>query len=346
MNDAFFLFVESGTRANRFPMMNTSFEMLYQRMPQASMVLDTNLAFIAANEAYCRAVERSRDELIGRYIFDAFPDTPERLEPVLDVFKRTLSGDVTRLERQPYKLHMADGRIMDRLWDIEQFPIYSETGAVEYLVQYCEDVTEREALRVQRDLVSAELNHRVRNTLAVVQSVAEHTSLTAQDYDSFLKSFQGRLSAISRNFAALSESHWQGLDLESVISAELEPYAGPVLDRITIDGPPLTLSVKATKDTSMLVHELTTNASKYGFLTQPEGRLSISWRVEDGVLQVNWHETGMTGISVPDRSGFGFQLFDLMPNITVERVFEPDGLKLKAEIPFDIVSNELVFGRS
>ena len=67
--------------------------------------------------------------------------------------------------------------------------------------------------------------------------------------------------------------------------------------------------------------------------------------MEDGVLQVNWHETGMTGISVPDRSGFGFQLFDLMPNIMVERVFEPDGLKLKAEIPFDIVSNELVFGR-
>ncbi len=309
------------------------------------MVLDTNLAYIAANEAYCRAVERSRDELIGQYIFDAFPDTPERLESVLEVFNRTLAGEVTTLENQPYKLQMPDGRILDRLWDLEQFPIYSDTGVVKYMVQYCEDVTEREALRVQRDLVSAELNHRVRNTLAVVQSVAEHTGEAAQDYESFLQSFQGRLSAISRNFAALSESHWQGLDLESVVAAELEPYAGPVLERISIDGPTITLSVKATKDTSMLVHELITNASKYGFLTQPAGRLSIGWRIEDGILHVTWSESGLEGISAPDRTGFGFQLFELMPNVTVERNFAPDGLKLEVEIPVAIVSDELVFGR-
>lgn len=325
--------------------MKASFETLFQRMPQASMVLDTNLAYIAANAAYCRAVERSRNELMGRYIFDVFPDTPERLEPVLEVFNRTLAGEVTTLENQPYKLQMPDGRILDRLWDLEQFPIYSETGDVKYMVQYCEDVTEREALREQRDLVSAELNHRVRNTLAVVQSVAEHTGEAARDYESFLQSFQGRLSAIGRNFAALSESHWQGLDLESVVSAELEPYAGPVLERISIDGPKLTLSVKATKDTSMLVHELITNASKYGFLTQSSGRLSIGWRIEDGILRVTWRESGLEGISVPVRTGFGFQLFELMPNVSVERHFAPDGLKLDVEIPVAIVSDELVFGR-
>jgi len=326
-------------------MITPSFEMLFQHMPQASMVLDHQLVFIAANEAYCRAVERTRDELIGSYIFDAFPDTPERIEPVLAVFKRTLAGEVTKLEKQPYKLQLPDGRVLDRLWDIEQSPIYSESGAVEFVVQYCEDVTEREALRSQRDLVSAELNHRVRNTLAVVQSVAEHTGLAATDYESFLQSFQGRLSAISRNFAALSESHWQGLVLESVVAAELEPYAGPVLERISIDGPALTLSVKATKDTSMLVHELITNASKYGFLTQPNGRLSIRWRIEDEILRVSWNESGLNGISAPERTGFGFQLFEMMPNVTVERDFAPDGLKLKVEIPVDIVSNELVFGR-
>lgn len=325
--------------------MHPSFEMLFERMPQASMVLDRQLVVITANDAYCRAVERTRDELIGNYIFDVFPDTPERIEPVLDVFRKTLAGQVTKLEKQPYKLQMPDGRILDRLWDIEQFPVYTDTGEVDSLVQYCEDVTEREALRSERDLVSAELNHRVRNTLAVVQSVAEHTGLAAPDYQSFIQSFQGRLSAISRNFAALSESHWQGLDFESVFRSELEPYAGPVLERISINGPALTLSVRATKDTSMLVHELITNASKYGFLTQPEGRLSIEWRIEAGILLVTWRESGLDGILAPSRTGFGFQLFELMPNISVEKEFAPDGLKLKVEIPVNIVSDELVFAR-
>lgn len=308
------------------------------------MVLDTDLVFVDANEAYCQAVQRQASDLIGHYVFDVFPDTPERVEPVMERFRKTLAGEPIGVDMLPYQLETADGRIEDRMWLVAQFPIRCEKGNVEFIVQRCDDVTEREKLRKERDLVTAELNHRVRNTLAVVQSVAEHTGLAAQDYPSFLESFQGRLAAIARNFAALSDSHWQGLDFGGVIRAELEPYAGPVLDRISIDGPPLTLSVKATKDTSMLLHELITNASKYGFLSQQNGRLSVGWSVEDNVMKVNWHESGMEGITAPVRTGFGFQLFGMMPNIKVEKEFAPDGLKLKLEIPVEFVANELFFG--
>lgn len=302
-------------------------------MPNAAMVLDRDLAYVDANEAYCQAVQKKKHELIGFYIFDVFPDTPERVATVLEIFNRTLAGEPTQLDRQPFKILLSDGRIEDRIWQIAQFPIRCEQGNVEFLVQRAEDVTEREELRYQRDLVTAELNHRVRNTLAVVQAVAEQTGLASKDIDSFLDSFSGRLAAISRNFAALTDSHWQGLDFESILRTELEPYAGPILDRVSIDGTPMTLTVRASKFTSMMVHELITNASKYGFLTSENGRLSLRWWLQDARLHAEWRESGLKQIEAPNEIGFGFQLFDMMPNMDINYAFEADGLNLHFSVP-------------
>ncbi len=307
------------------------------------MILDANLVFVDANEAYCSAVQRDKSEIVGRHVFDVFPSSPERMSALKEGFAKTFSGEAVAVDPQVFNLRIADERLEDRVWKVTQFPVHCDEGNADYLVQRSEDVTEREQLKRQRDLVSAELNHRVRNTLAVVQSVAEHTGLASSDFDSFLKSFSGRLAAIGRNFAALSESHWQGLDFESIIRTELVPYVGPNLDRIYIDGPALTFGVKATKDTSMLVHELVTNASKHGFLTVPQGALSIGWAVEGDVLNVTWSETGLENVRQPERDGFGFQLFDLMPNITTEKRFESDGLKLLFSVPIKIIEDEVTF---
>ncbi|MEM7327259.1 MAG: HWE histidine kinase domain-containing protein [Pseudomonadota bacterium] len=316
---------------------------IFDGMPNAAMILDTELRFVDANDAYCRSVQRDKSDMLGRYVFDVFPDTPDRIKPILSAFKRTLAGEVVQMDAQPYKLKLPDGRVEDRVWQTSQFPVRCDAGNVEYLVQRAEDITEREKLRTERDLVNAELNHRVRNTLAVVQSVAEHTGLASRDIESFLTSFSGRLAAISRNFAALSESHWQGLDFEQICRTELVPYAGPVLDRITLKGPAFKMSVKATKDTSMIVHELITNASKYGFLTSPTGRLDIAWSLRNDTLIVNWIESGVDGVTPPIADGFGFQLFELMPNIHVIREFAPDGLKLRFQVAIKVVSDEVVF---
>ena len=312
-------------------------------MPNAAMVLDLGLNYIDANEAYCRAVQRTREQLIGNNIFDVFPDTPERVASVREVFERTLSGESTLLEAQPYKLELPDGSIEERVWQIAQFPIFCDEGYVQFMVQRAEDVTEREKLRAERDLVTAELNHRVRNTLAVVQSVAEQTGLVSDNIESFLKSFNGRLAAMSRNFAALTDTHWRGLDFETIIRTELEPYAGPAVDRVTFDGPKITLNVRASKFTSMLVHEFVTNASKYGFLTSPNGRLSLRWWLEDGELRAEWLESGLQNVKAPDKTGFGFQLFDVLGNIKIVPTFEADGLKIRLSVPvkLSVASGEL-----
>ena len=233
-------------------------------------------------------------------------------------------------------MEMPDGSVEERTWQIAQFPVHCAEGNVQFLVQRAEDVTEREALRAQRDLVTAELNHRVRNTMAVVQSIAEQTGLVSNDIDSFLSSFNGRLGAMSRNFAALTDAHWQGLDFETIIRGELEPYAGPILDRIKIDGVPVKLTVRASKFTSMIVHELITNASKHGFLTSETGQLSLRWWMQDGRLRGQWTESGLQNIKPPERTGFGFQMFDMMPNIHVEYEFQPTGLNLQFSVPIQL----------
>lgn len=319
---------------------------IFHRMPNAAMILDTNLAYVDANDAYCRAVGRSLDELLGNHIFDVFPDTEDRVAYVRKIFDQTLAGEFTLLEAQPYRMERPDGVVEERIWQIAQFPIYCEEGHVQFLVQRAEDVTEREALRDQRDLVTAELNHRVRNTLAVVQSVAEQTGLVSDDIDSFLSSFTGRLGALSRNFAALTDAHWQGLDFETILRGELEPYAGPVLDRIKIDGEPVKLTVRASKFTSMMVHELITNASKHGFLTSEKGQLSLRWWMDDERFYAQWIESGLQGLKPPEKTGFGFQMFDMMPNIDVEYEFEPSGLNLQFSVPvkLSVATGEVSFG--
>ncbi|MEO1659375.1 MAG: HWE histidine kinase domain-containing protein [Pseudomonadota bacterium] len=327
-------------------MSNHIHKSIFDRMPNAAMILDRDLVFVDANEAYCQAVQTEKSAMMGRYVFDVFPDTPERVEPVLTAFQRTLAGDVVQLDAQPYKLQLADGTIEDRIWQVTQFPIFDDAGMVQFLVQRCEDVTEKEALRKQRDLVTAELNHRVRNTMAVVQSIAEHTALSAPDLPTYLKSFSARLAAMSRNFAALTDSHWQGLDFETILRTELEPYAGPAVDRVTIDGVPMTLTVRASKFTSMMVHELITNAAKYGFLSSNQGQLSLRWWIENDRLHAEWRESGLVDVTPPEAFGFGFQLFDMMANIDVDPVFEPDGLKLHFSVPvtLSVATGEISFG--
>lgn len=319
--------------------LNTAFE----HMPQAAMIIDRTHTFVNVNRAYCKAVQRAREDVVGRYVFDVFPDSRERIKITQKIFNASLNGETTRLLNQPFKLLMPDGRFEDRLWDIEQHPIHASDGTITSMVQFCDDVTEREALRKERDLVSAELSHRVRNTLAVVQSVAEHTGYASSSIAQFLSSFSGRLSSIGRNFTALSEANWRGLDLEQVIKIELAPYAGPTLDRISISGPKLTMSVKATKDASMIIHELITNASKYGFLTKPGAALEIRWQLQDNSLNVEWLETGMSGVKDPEHTGFGFQLFDMFPTVELQKVFADDGLKLTARIPVTVDADELSF---
>jgi PAS domain S-box-containing protein len=309
---------------------------IFATMRDPAMILNSDFKFVDVNQSYCTLVQMTREDLIGQDFMDLFMSSPAEREFATKLFQRTLAGERTKIGALPFRSGMPSGDVEDRIWQAIHFAITCEDTGNTYLAQRAEDITEREAYRKQRDLVTAELNHRVRNALAVVQSVADHTGEVSPDISSFLDSFNGRLAAISRNFAALTDSHWQGLEVENIIQSELEPYAGLTHDRIEMQGPALRLNVRASKFTSMILHELTTNASKHGFLTVPEGRLSMRWWVENGLFCGEWWEQGMTDITRPDRFGFGFQLFDMLENIDITHEFLPTGLKLRFSVPVEL----------
>ena len=306
---------------------------IFATMRDPAMILDADFKFVDANQSYCTLVQMTREQLIGQDFMDLFISSPDEKAFATNLFERTLAGERTKVGALPFKSGMPDGAVEERIWQAVQFAVTCGDTGDTYLVQRAEDVTERERLRKQRDMVTAELNHRVRNALAVVQSVADHTGEVSSDIKTFLDSFNGRLAAISRNFAALTDAHWQGLDFREILESELEPYSGLFQDRIEMSGAPTRMNVRASKFSSMLVHELITNASKYGFLTSETGKLSLRWWIEDAVFYGEWWETGMEGVQAPDEMGFGFQLFDMMENIDVEYEFLPTGLKLCFSVP-------------
>ena len=191
-------------------------------------------------------------------------------------------------------------------------------------------------------LLLAELQHRVRNTLAVVRSIARRTAENSTSVEGMVAHFQGRLDAFSRVQAALTRSVGARVDLASLIQDELVAHATREGDQVRIDGPDLTLDPKTAERLSLAIHELTTNAVKHGALMSDRGRVEIKWSRKkangSAELLLSWRETGLKLDSrVPEREGFGMELllrslpYDLQAKTKVE--LEPDGLRFELRMP-------------
>lgn len=316
--------------------LNIDFALLLKDLTVPVMVLDSDLKFVFANDNYCKAVQRKPMQLLGEYIFTAFPDAPERVEEVKAKFLAVLDGQTTYLNEQPFLLETKDGVWTERVWKTVQQPYRDKDGKVTHMVQYAEDVTDQIVIRNQRDAVSAELDHRVKNMLTVIEAMAMLGADTATSVEEYVESFSDRLAAISRNFTQLSESKWTGLSIRKLLVSELSQLVQLPQPSIKLQGPDIVLTLKATKDASMLIHELATNAAKHGFLSQPLGQLDVSWYSTNTDLVVHWKESGVGGVREPEKKGFGSKLITLFPNISVDRTFNEDGIDFILKVPLEI----------
>jgi two-component sensor histidine kinase len=175
------------------------------------------------------------------------------------------------------------------------------------------DVTERKRAEERQKLLVNELNHRVKNTLVSVQSIASQTLRTTDSPQAFHVAFEGRLMALSHTHNLLTEQNWEGASLREIFDFELEAFAAR--DRIDFDYVrDLQLSPKATVALGMAVHELATNALKYGALSVPEGRVQVVWALDPAsdhlVLHLTWTERGGPPVVTPTRHGFGARLLE------------------------------------
>jgi two-component sensor histidine kinase len=187
------------------------------------------------------------------------------------------------------------------------------------------DRTEARRQEERRTLLLRELDHRVKNTLAVVQSVASQTERSTDAPASFREAFSARLMALARAHDMLARGGWEGASLREVIERTLDAHAGDAqaggiqagglgTQRFTLDGPPVLLPPNATVTVHLGFHELATNAAKHGSLSAPDGQVEVSWtlahRAGGRVLDILWRERGGPPVRVPDRRGFGSRLLE------------------------------------
>lgn len=160
-----------------------------------------------------------------------------------------------------------------------------------------------------RDTLTLELNHRVKNTLANVLSIITLTRRKSTDLDSFAESLSGRVRALSATHDILTAQQWSAATLESIVRAELAPYLGRDEAQAEIAGPEILLAPNTALSLGLAIHELATNAAKYGALSDGRGKVTISWVVNDGqTIKLDWQESGGPAVARPDRTGFGTNL--------------------------------------
>jgi len=214
------------------------------------------------------------------------------------------------------------------------------------------DVSERKRAEERQNLLIAELDHRVKNALACVSVVAQRSREGGPSMDEFLEVLDGRIRSMANSHALLSRGRWQGVSLADLIHCELAPCVGE--GSATVKGPDVVLAAEATQAVAMVLHELVTNAAKYGALSSPYGRVSVCWDWRStgnprDQLALEWQEMGGPPVVAPKKSGYGTSVIrDLIPyelGGTVDLVFPPGGVRCRLEIPTDWLSSGSWKGR-
>ena len=197
------------------------------------------------------------------------------------------------------------------------------------------DMTERKHAEERQLLLAREVDHRAKNALTLVQSILRLTR--AGDIDEYIEAVEGRIKALSRAHTILSHARWEGADLASLVDEELAPYTFPGSEQVSVTGPKAFLDPSTAQALALTLHELASNAAKYGSLSSPNGRLSLAWNIEQDQLTLRWIESGGPRVLRPATSGFGTKIIlgsierQLQGAVTFE--WRPDGMRCLLAVP-------------
>jgi PAS domain S-box-containing protein len=218
---------------------------------------------------------------------------------------------------------------------------FDTTGRLVRLKGLIRDITKSKQAEKRQELLSAELDHRVKNVLACVTAVVRQTRRRSGTGDEFVKALDGRIQSIAAAHALLSQNRWSGAGLTDLIRHQLAPYTTDA--NRTISGPEVMLTSTQTQAVAIVIHELVTNATKHGALSYPDGRVWVSWNRSGAdaaaILTITWRELGGELVTAPVQAGYGLSLIrDLIPHElggTVDLTFPSDGACCKIEIPLE-----------
>jgi PAS domain S-box-containing protein len=217
-------------------------------------------------------------------------------------------------------------------------PLRAADGELIGFMKIGQDTTERRRAQEHERMLLGELQHRVRNTLGVIRSIGRRTAERSETVEDMWSHLEGRIDAFSRVQSVVTRNPEVGLDLKGLIEDELRAHAAREGERVRLAGPDLLLKPRAAETLSLAIHELATNAVKYGALSAATGMLSVTWRRELGRLELAWEEGGLDGLNLtPSRRGFGMELlqrslpYELDAETRIE--FRPQGLRFTLSVP-------------
>ncbi len=198
-----------------------------------------------------------------------------------------------------------------------------------------QDITERKEREEKEHLLMREINHRAKNMLSVVDSIAHQTA--TRNPEDFVERFSERIQALSANQDLLVRNEWNGVEIADLVRAQLAHFADLIGSRIAMRGPTLRLNPASAQAIGLALHELATNAGKYGSLSTDRGRIDVSWGSDGDTLTMSWTERDGPPVSAPQRRGFGSIVMETMAERSaggkVDLDYAPAGLTWRLTCP-------------
>ena len=282
-------------------------ETIVRTVQHPLLVLGRDLRVETANEAFRELFAAFDEEPKGRLIFEL--GTGEWNNPPLrSLLDRILTEDN---EIHNFAFEQESHRAGRKSMTLNACRLPQEGGLDDLILIAIEDITERKRFEEHREILVGELNHRIKNVMATVQAIASQTLGSATSMAEARTAFGSRLVALGKSHDLLTRENWAGANLWDIVSNTVEPHAGEP-NRFTIDGPNVWLVPSAALAIAMALHELATNAAKYGALTTENGEVDVIWQLvghgEDRRLHLQWKERDGPQVMPPTRKGFGSRL--------------------------------------
>jgi two-component sensor histidine kinase len=300
---------------------------------------------LAANAAHAKAFGTTPEALEGWGVLEVFgaglrPEVAAFVEAVRTSLERVAATRAPdQMAVRPYSVGGKEGGLEERYWSATNTPILGPDGTLTHILSAAQDVTgevlERRS-ETARNLLMREVDHRARNVLTVVQSFVRLT--TADKLEDFRRVLDGRVEALARVQTSLASRKWEGAPLREVVEGELASLCEP--DKYNLSGPELLLPPGQVQAVSMAIHELATNAMKYGCLSVADGALAVAWALDaDGRVTLAWEEASGLGIREPQRQGFGARLISqLARQLGGHIAYDWRACGLRAELRFPLGS--------
>ena len=316
------------------------FRLLFEHAPVAMLMADKAGGVRQANTGAERLFGYSKGELIGQSVDMLVPEAHRPEHPALRAaFNEVPAARPMGRGRELYG-RRKDGREIPVEIGLNPLGVDDQTFVVASIV----DISTRRQAEQRMQFMMRELTHRSKNLLAVVQAIARRTAASSSDVQAFHSNFDERLQGLAKSHDLLVTRNWEGAPIDDVVRSQVALLGGTDPDRIVIEGAPIMLAPEAAQNLGLALHELATNAVKYGALSVPAGKVQIAWRQSERPgheqrLLFTWRESGGPTVSQPGRKGFGHVVLEeIVPGMfggTGTLVAAADGMTWTLDVPVD-----------